>query len=288
MRAPISPGILLACLASVGLGLAGPAEAVKVSATYNASGSYSNTMSLTPKLTILDPGIANFVGAPSLAAPALFNTNTDAVSAFSFGTPLTAVQMTGDAISSISQPLPNIYDISLTLTNFTFSSQALAANEYVYLDLWETFTGLPGLSTATWSGAASVTGTACRTSPSDSLYIEPIATVYDPGSSSWIAASTFFGGTPLCGAIAASAPVNPLTPYISGGNLSVGFEAILGLNNVDLVGGDGINLPTSLHFKLRYDSRGPAAAPAPLPMAGAAVAWRVGRRLRQRLRTQRI
>ncbi len=240
-------------------------------------------MSLAPKITVFDPGAPDFTSLPSLAAPALFGTTSDFLSAFSYGTALTAVQMTGDALSSISQPSPNAFDISLTLTNFTISSIALPANEYVYLDIWETFTGLPGLATATWSGGASVSGSACRTGVSDGLFIEPIATVYDPGSSTWIPSSTFFGGTPMCGTISASAPVAPLTAYISGGNLIVGFEAILGLNNVDLIAGDTINLPTSLEMNLRYSTAGTPPVPAPLPWAGVAAGWSLARRLRQRL-----
>jgi hypothetical protein len=283
MRPPVCLGTLLAGLSSISLGLVSPAQAVKVSASTNPSAPYSNVMSLAPKATIFDPGTPNFTSLPSLAAPALFGTNSDNISAFSYGTAVTAVQMTGDALSSISQPSLNAFDINLTLTNFTISSIALPANEYVYLDIWETFTGLPGLATATWSGGASITGSACRTGASDSLFIEPIATVFDPGSSSWIPSSTFFGGTPMCGTISASAPVIPLTAYISGGSLIVGFEAILGLNNVDLLAGDVINLPTSLEMNLRYSGGGTPPVPAPLPWAGAAAAWRLGRRLRRRL-----
>jgi hypothetical protein len=283
MRLPVCLGTLLAGLSSISLGLVSPAQAVKVSASTNPSGPYSNVMSLAPKVTILDPGTPNFTSLPSLAAPALFGTNSDTISPFSYGTAVTAVQMTGDALSSISQPSLNAFDISLTLTNFTISSIALPANEYVYLDIWETFTGLPALATASWSGGASITGSACRTGVSDGLYIEPIAMVYNPGSSSWMPSSTFFGGTPMCGSISASAPVVPLTAYISGGTLIVGFEAILGLNNVDLLAGDVINLPTSLEMNLRYSSAGTPPVPAPLPWAGAAAAWRLARRLRHRL-----
>jgi hypothetical protein len=65
--------------------------------------------------------------------------------------------------------------------------------------------------------------------------------------------------------------------------LIVGFEAILGLNNVDLLAGDVINLPTSLEMNLRYSGGGTPPVPAPLPWAGAAAAWRLARRLRHRL-----
>jgi len=287
MRLLSSLGVSIGCtgalLGALGLGWLSPAQAVKVSASYNPSGPYSNVMPLPPKVTILDPGAPSFTGLPSLPAPPLFGTNPDIIPAFSYGTPLTAVQMVGDALSSISQPSAGTYDISLTLTNFLLSSIALPSNEYVYLNIWETFTGLPLFSSGSWSGGASVSGSACRTGVSDTLFIEPTATVFDPGSSTWIQASTFFGGTPACGPISASAPVISLTPYISGGTLVVGFEAILGLANADLIGGDVLSLPTSLEFNLRYSSNGTTPpVPAPLPLGGAAVVWSFGRRLRRR------
>ena len=274
----------------VALGLAAaPAQAVQVSAAYNSSGPYSNTMGLVPKAIILDPGTPNCSGAPFLPTPIpLFTPNTDLVSACNFGTPLTAVQMGGDASSSITRLPGNVYDINLTLTNFSLTSISLPANEYVYLNIWETFTGLPPLSAATWSGGASISGSSCRTSLGDGLFIEPTATVYDPGSAAWIQASPFFGGMPagLCGAISASATVNTLTSYINAGTLMVGFEVILGLANNDNFGvgapvppGDFINLPTSLEFNLRYQP-----VPGPLPVAGAAMAWSFSRGLRRRIR----
>lgn len=280
-------GLMAGCAGAIGLALVPPAQAVKVSAAFNNSGPYTNSMLLGPKITILDPGAPIFTGLPALPAPPLFGTNTDAYTGFTFGTLLTAVQMGGDALSSITQVAPNAYDLGLTLTNFTLSSISLSANEYVYLNIWESFTGLPSLSTATWSGSASISGSSCRTSVGDGLFIEPTATVYDPGSAAWIQASPFFGGMPagLCGPIAASATVNPLTPYISGGSLMVGFEVILGLNNNDSLATDFINLPTSLDLNLRYQpAAGPSPVPGPLPAAGLAMAWRLARRMRHRLR----
>lgn len=283
MRLLSSLTLSIGCISSLVLGAISPVQAVKVSASYNASGPYTNVMALPPKAILFDPGTPTFTSLPSLAAPPLFGLNSDSVAGFGYGTPSTAVQMVGDALSSISQPSPGTYDINLTLTNFVLSSISLASNEYVYLNLWETFTGLPLFSSATWSGGASVTGTACRTGALDSLFIEPIATVFDPGSSSWIPSSTFFGGTPACGPIAASAAVVPLSPYISGGTLGVGFEAILGLSNADLIGGDVLSLPSSLEFNLRYTNNGtPPPVPAPLPLGGAAVVWSFCRRLRRR------
>ena len=281
-------GFLVGCVGAIGLSFVPPARAVKVSAAFNTSGPYTNSMVLGPKGAIFDPGVPAFTGLPSLPAPPLFGTSADAFTGFAFGTPLTAVQMGGDALSSITQVAPNTYDLGLTLTNFTLSSISLPANEYVYLNIWESFTGLPLLSTATWSGSASISGSSCRTSLLDGLFIEPAATVYDPGSAAWIQASTFFGGMPagLCGPIAASATVNPLTPYISGGSLMVGFEVILGLNNNDSLATDFINLPTSLDLNLRYQpAAGAAPVPGPLPAAGLAMAWRLARRMRQRLGT---
>ena len=70
----------------------------------------------------------------------------------------------------------------------------------------------------------------------------------------------------------------PLASYINGGNLTVGLEAILIAYNQDLTSGDVIQLPSSLELKLRYEE-----VPAPLPAAGAALAWRHSRRLRRRL-----
>jgi len=291
-------GFLAACVGAFSLAVVAPAQAVKVGAAFNSSGPYTNTMVLGPKGAIFDPGLPAFTGLPSLPAPPLFGTNADTYTGFAFGTPLTAVQMGGDALSSITQVAANTFDVNLTLTNFSLTSIALPANEYVYLNIWESFAGLPLLSTATWSGAASISGSSCRTSLGDGLFIEPAATVYDPGSAAWIQASPFFGGMPagLCGPIAASATVNPLTSYISGGNLMVGFEVILGLNNSDSFGvgspvppGDFINLPTSLELNLRYQpASGPPPVPGPLPAAGLAMAWRLARRMRQRLGTTAV
>ena len=68
------------------------------------------------------------------------------------------------------------------------------------------------------------------------------------------------------------------------GNLSVGYEFILSLNNADSSGGDVINLPTSLELKLRYDaSSSGAPVPAALPLLGAPAAYGYCRRLRRRL-----
>ena len=226
LRVPAQAALLgLTALSTIAFGT--PAGAVKLSAT-TAGAPYTNSMSLGPKITIFDPGSPNFTGVPSLAAPPVTGTNTDTISSFQFGSLVTPVQMTGDAISSISQPVANLFDIDLTLTNFTIQSINLPSNEYVYLSIWEQFTGLPVFSTANWTGSSvSIAGSFSKTSLGDNLFIEPIVTALTPGPNTWGPVSSFFGGLPpgLSGSFTASAPVGSLTSYIDGfGNLSVGFE----------------------------------------------------------------
>ena len=79
-----------------------PANAISLSAT-SASG-FGNSMGLAIKTTLLDPGVASYVGSPSLAAPVIGFTNTDMLPNAPFGTGLTDVQMKGFAQSSIFQP----------------------------------------------------------------------------------------------------------------------------------------------------------------------------------------
>ena len=236
-----------------------------------------------------DPGSPNFTGVPSLAAPPVTGTNTDTISSFQFGSLVTPVQMTGDAISSISQPVANLFDIDLTLTNFTIQSINLPSNEYVYLSIWEQFTGLPVFSTANWTGSSvSIAGSFSKTSLGDNLFIEPIVTALTPGPNTWGPVSSFFGGLPpgLSGSFTASAPVGSLTSYIDGfGNLSVGFEAIVGLSNNDISGIDFLTMPSSWDLKLRLDNRSNATkVPGHLPLLGAASGYAWSRRLRRRLR----
>jgi hypothetical protein len=276
----------LTTLATVAAGT--PAQAVKVSATTAAG--YSNTMGLGPKLMIFAPGTPNFSGAASLPAPPVFGTNTDTFTAFQFGTGITPVQMTGDAISSISQPSANVFDISLTLTNYTIQSISLASNEYVYLNIWETFTGLPISSTANWTGSTvAIAGTFSKTSLGDGLFIEPIVTALTPGPNTWGPVSSFFGGLPagLSGSFSASTAVSPLSAYIDGlGNLSIGFEAIVGLANNDSTGVDFLTMPSSWDLKLRLDNSAAngTPVPGPLPLLGAASGYAWSRRLRRRWR----
>lgn len=274
-----------------GLAAGMPARAVSLSAYYNNSGPFTNSMGLLPKspVGIFQPGIAQCQNAPTLTAPAFnsFLTASNTYIGCSWGSVLNPAYMLGDAVATISNLGLNNYDLSLTLTNFSLNSTSVPppANEYVYVNLWENFVGLPVSSTAVWSGTLSVNGNYIRTSVNDILGIEPIATVYDSGSSTWVPASTFFGGIPggLSGPFSASTTVSSLTPYVyGGGNLRVGVETILLLNNLDGTGGDLINLPTSLELKMRLQE--PAQnVPAPLAGLGAATGWCWSRRLRRRI-----
>jgi hypothetical protein len=258
------PAVLLA-----GLAAAGPAEAVKISAYYyDFNPGYTNSMALAGKSGpgILNPGSPNYTGAPSLAAAGVGPAVTDTYAGFAYGSGATPVQMTGDAISSVQQTSPGVYDLSLTLTNFTLqSNNAIPASEYVYVNIWEDFTGLAGLSSASWTGGTvSITGSWAKTVTTDGVGIEPTATVWN--GSNWIQAAPFFGGLlggPLSGPIAASAPVNALTPYVIGGNLSLGFETILLLSNQDAVPGELLVLPGSLHFNVTLAPQDPSTIPAP-------------------------
>lgn len=286
-RVPAQAGLLgLTALAAIAFGT--PAEAVKVSAT-TAGAPYTNSMTLGPKLTIFDPGTPNFTGAPSVPAPPVSGTNTDTYLGFQFGSGITAVQMTGDAMSSISQPFANVFDIDLTLTNFTIQSISAPSNEYVYVNIWEQFTGLPVSSTADWTGSSvAIAGSFSKTSLGDNLFIEPIVTALTPGPNTWGPVSTFFGGLPagLSGTFSATTPVSPLIGYIDGfGNLTVGFEAIVGLSNNDSTGVDFLTMPSSWDLKLRLDNSAAATkVPGPLPLLGAATGYAWSRRLRRRWR----
>ena len=73
---------------------------------------------------------------------------------------------------------------------------------------------------------------------------------------------------------------------LGGGNLRVGVETILLLNNLDGSGGDQIYLPTSLELTMHLSDPAPPAqsVPAPLAALGAAAGWGGSRRLRRRCR----
>jgi hypothetical protein len=91
----------------------------------------------------------------------------------------------------------------------------------------------------------------------------------------------------LSGLFNTSASAVNLTPYVSGGgNLVVGVETILLLNNLDCIGDDQINLPTSLELTMHLSDPAPPAQilQAPLAALGAAAGWGWSRRLRRRCR----
>lgn len=288
------PSLLLAISPLlVGLIGAAPVRAVSVSAYYNNLQPVTNSLGLLPKFPnpgILQPGLAQCQNGATLTAPApnSFLTATLTYNNCMWGSILNPAYMSGDAVSTITNLGLNNYDISLTLTNLSLNSTSVPppAKEYIYVKLWENFIGLPVSSTATWSGSLSAAGTYMRTNLNDILGIEPIATVYDSGSLTWVAASSFFGGIPggLSGTFLTSTSVNNLSPYIfGGGNLRVGVETILLLNNLDGLGGDQIVLPTSLDLKMRLqDPVPPSTVPAPLAGLGAAAGWGWSRRLRRR------
>jgi hypothetical protein len=73
-----------------------------------------------------------------------------------------------------------------------------------------------------------------------------------------------------------------------GGNLRVGVETILLLNNLDGIGGDQIYLPASLELTMRLQDSAPPSqnVPAPLAALGAAAGWGWSRRLRRRCRAR--
>jgi hypothetical protein len=278
-----------------GLVGAGPVGAVSLSAYYNNNPPFTNSMGLLPKspVGIFQPGVAQCLGGATLVAPGFnsFLTASNTYTGCTWGTALNPAYMGGDAVATITNLGLNNYDLSLTLTNFTLDSTSVppAANEYVYVNLWENFVGLPVSSTAVWSGIISAIGTYARSNVNDVIGIEPIATVFDSGITSWVPASNFFGGIPpgLSGPFSASTSVVSLTPYVfGGGNLRVGVETILLLNNLDGSGGDQINLPTSLELTMRLQDLTPPAqsVPAPLAALGAAAGWRWSRRLRRRCR----
>ena len=272
---------------------AGPVGAVSLSAYYNNNPPFTNSMGLLPKspVGIFQPGVAQCLGGATLVAPG-FNSFLSASNTYigcNWGTVLNPAFMGGDAVATITNLGSNSYDLSLKLTNFTLNSTSVPplANEYVYINLWENIVGLPGGSTAIWSGVLSANGTYNRTTAGEILGIEPIATVFDSGITSWVPASNFFGGIPpgLSGPFSASTSVVNLTPYVfGGGNLRVGVETILLLRNLDGIGGDQINLPTSLELTMHLQDPAPPApnVPAPLAALGAAAGWGWSRRLRRR------
>jgi hypothetical protein len=191
-----------------------------------------------------------------------------------------AVQMYGDAVSTVTNVGGGAFQVELTLTNF-FMDQGTAqvTNEYVYLNVWETFTGLGVPASLMWStsGTISVNGL-WNAGPASFVAIEPTAIVFDPGFSTWGQASPFFGanGTgPGSGPLVGSQTVNSLTPYVSGGQVTVGMQTILKMDDPLAVGGAMMHLPTSLHLTMDLTPI-PVPEPSTLSLAAMAIAGSVG------------
>ncbi len=262
------------------------ASAVEVSASSDGFFALSNHMALPGPAGLFDPGLADF-GLPGLAAPAAGASTVTVPFAYPGNAPNAAnpVQMYGDAISTITNLGAGSFQLELTLTNFWMDQgSALPTNEYVYLNVWETFTNLGLPSNLSWatSGSISVNGL-WSALPNQFVAIEPIAIVYDPSLTSWTNASTFFGanGTgPGSGPLIGSAPVSALTPYVSGGQLTVGMQAILLMNDPAGAGGASINLPTSLHLAVTLT---PVPEPSSFMLAALAVTGCSIRRWRRSL-----
>lgn len=253
------------------------AQAVAVSASYNPGQAGTNLMGLPPVGTIFDPGTPDF-GFLGLAAPGSGTTSITIPLAYPANAPnaSNAVQMYGDAVSTVTNLGAGAFQVELTLTNF-FMNQgtAQATDEYVYLNVWETFTGLGVPASLMWStsGSISVSGL-WGAGPSSFVAIEPTAIVYDPGFSTWGQASPFFGanGTgPGGGPLVGSQTVNSLTPYVSGGQVTVGMQTILKMKDPLAVGGAQMHLPTSLHLTMDLTPI-PVPEPSSLSLAITAIA----------------
>ncbi|MEQ9455523.1 MAG: hypothetical protein RLN76_13140 [Phycisphaeraceae bacterium] len=267
-----------ACLASILTPTL--ALAVQISASYPQSPPLPGaTTLLTPDVptrttNILDPGIAQFTGTASLAAPATPGSASDTTN---FAYPLAApgsgnpVELYGDAISKVTNLPSGSYNIELTVTNMWFqSTPTAAASEYIYLNIWETFTGITLAPSVTWTTTGNATATGMMTAGSatspglgDFVAIEPIVNVYDPNLATWTNGSFFFGGsagvTPgTTVPFTYAQPTLPLLPFVStSGDLTIGIESILILNDVSSSGAI-IHLPNSLHLNVQI-------APIPEP-----------------------
>jgi hypothetical protein len=278
MRMTISTALTLArnvvVAGAVLLVSAETAGAVAVSASYNPSQAGSNHMALPPVGTIFDPGTPDF-GSLGLVAPGAGTSSVTVplaypANAFNAGN---AVQMYGDAVSTITNLGAGAFQVEVTLTNF-FMNQgtALPTDEYVYLNVWETFTGLGVPASLLWasSGTISVTGV-WSAGPASFVAIEPTAIVFDPSVPTWGQASPFFGanGTgPNSGPLVGSQAVNSLTPYVSAGQVTLGMQAILIMQDQFGAGGALMNLPTSLHLSVNLT---PVPVPEPSTLALALV-----------------
>lgn len=259
--------------------------AVQVSASSNAAVGPTNHMALPAPVGLFDPGLADF-GTAGLAAPGAGSSSNTAPFAYPSNAPNAGnpVQMYGDAVSSITNLGSGAFQADVTLTNFWMNQgSALPTNEYVYLNVWETFTNLGLPSSLTWSTSSTISVNGLwAAGPGQSVAIEPIAIVYDTSSTSWISASPFFGsnGTgPGSGLLLGSAPVSALTPYVTAGQLTVGMQAILLMRDIAGSGGASMHLPTSLHLSITMT---PVPVPEPSSFVLAALAaascafWKVG------------
>lgn len=268
------------------------ARAAAVSAAYNTIQGGSNHMGLPGTVVPITPGTPDF-GTLGLAAPGSGTSSVTTPFAYPAGAPNPGnnVQMYGDGISSITNLGAGSFQVELTLTNFTIDQPTpLVSDEYVYLNVWQTFTGLGLPTNTTWSTAGTISVTGLWTAgPGGFVSIEPTAVVYDTSASNWIQASPFFGSPhsgPGAGPIAASQLVNPLAPYVTGGQLEVGMQAILLLSDIAGAGGNSMNLPSSLHLSLTLT---PVPVPEPsslvmacLALAGGAAAVARRSRLKRR------
>ena len=265
------------------------ARAVAISASYSSAQAGSNLMGLPAVVTLFDPGTPDF-GSLGLVAPGAGSTTVTVPFAYPAGapSPVNPVQMYGDAVSKVTNLGAGAFQVEVTLTNFLMNQGTAvpSTDEYVYLNVWETFTGLGVPASLQWStaGTISVTGV-WSAGPASFVAIEPTAIVYDPGFLTWGQASPFFGanGTgPGGGPLIGSQTVSSLAPYVTSGQVTVGMQAILILDDLIGVGGASMNLPSSLELSMTLT---PVPVPEPsslamacLALAGGAVA--VARRSR--------
>ena len=251
-------------------------------------------MGLPAVVTLFDPGTPDF-GSLGLVAPGAGSSSVTVPFAYPAGAPsaVNPVQMYGDAVSKVTNLGSGAFQVEVTLTNFLMNQGTAVpgTDEYVYLNVWETFTGLGVPASLQWStaGTISVSGV-WSAGPASIVAIEPTAIVYDPGFSTWGQASPFFGanGTgPGGGPLVGSQAVNSLAPYVTAGQVTVGMQAILILEDPLGVGGASMNLPTSLHLSMTLTPV-PVPEPSSLAMAclalagGAAAVYRRGRLKRRK------